>query len=235
MTAKTAATPKTLVLIDYVAPADPAIATWSPFCSKVRRALNAAGLPFTTRHIQGAHDLAELNAQCQVPVLIADGTPITDSTTILATIAAWQGEAASPEALLYEELADSAINGFENAARWADDDNWIRTRMAFFGPTPPPFVEPMRAQIIQSLVARDIWRAGPKACWARLEVLLDALDARAPQAGFWLGETLTAADFALFGQLNAFRTPLTPAQADSVARRARLTAWLDRVDQASRG
>ena len=235
MTISTPKTPKTLVLIDYVAPTDPAIATWSPFCSKVRRALNAAGLPFTMRHVQGAAELAELNPQGQIPVLIADGAPITDSTTILATIAAWQGETASADALLYEELADTAINGFENAARWADDENWARTRLAFFGPNPPPFVAPMRAQIIQSLVAKDIWRAGPDACWARLEVLLDALDARAPESGFWLGDTLTAADFALFGQLHALRTPLTPAQAESVARRPRLTAWLDRVDLATRG
>jgi glutathione S-transferase len=88
--------------------------------------------------------------------------------------------------------------------------------------------------VVKGLVARDVWRAGPEACWKRFQVLLDQLDARAPEHGFWLSGPLSVADLALFGQLHSLRTPLTPWQAGEVARRLKLSAWLDRVDSATR-
>ena len=92
----------------------------------------------------------------------------------------------------------------------------------------------LRRGIVKNLVARDVWRAGADACWARFERVLDQLDARTPERGFWVGDELSAADFGLFGQLQAFRTPLTPKQSASVARRTALSAYLDRVDAATR-
>lgn len=227
--------PESLVLCEMPPAIDAPVETWSPFCLKTRRALNAAGLAYTLRHEFDPAAYAELNPAEQVPILVADGAPIADSTRILAAIRGWQGLAPERgEALLYEELADTALNGFVLAARWADDENWARVRPTFFGPMPDAAVAPMRAGVIQALVGRDVWRAGPAACWARFELILDALDTRAPQAGFWLGETLSAADFAIFGQLQSLRLPLTPAQSAGIARRTTLTAWLDRVDRATR-
>lgn len=226
---------KSLVLCELPAPVDAPVETWSPFCLKVRRALNHAGFAYTTRHEHDPAAYAELNPAQQVPILVADGQPVVDSTVILATLRDWQGlPPASAEAILYEELADTALNGFLLAARWAEPENWARVRPTFFGPLPEAIVKPMRAGVIQALVGRDIWRAGPAACWARFEILLDALDARAPTEGFWLGDTPGAADFALFGQLRSLRLPLTPTQAAAIRRRARLDAWIDRVDAATR-
>ncbi len=65
--------------------------------------------------------------------------------------------------------------------------------------------------------------------------LLDDLDARAPAAGFWLGDRLGVADIALFGQLRSFDTPPTPQQATDLRARKRLSAWLNRVDAATAG
>lgn len=219
--------------------------SFSPFCLKVHRALKAAGLKYTSR--PGAHPGSHKrhNPLEQVPVLLIDGKPVYDSTRILATI-----EAISPrrqrgltsaqrnEALLWEELGDTALNGFLVASRWADDANWPRVREAYFGAAPwfvRKLITPrLRARIIGVLVARDVWRAGPLACWERFDMLLDQLDTRAPETGFWVGDELTAADFGIFAQLHALRNDLTPAQRDKIAAHKDLSAYLDRVDAATR-
>lgn len=65
-------------------------------------------------------------------------------------------------------------------------------------------------------------------------VVLDALEARAPYEGFWLGTGRpTIADIALYAQLHALRSPLTPLQAREVLVRPRLSDWLDRVGDAT--
>lgn len=226
--------PTELVLCDLESPNLDHLESWSAFTLKTHRALKGAGLSYTTRREQSFEAYLELNPLGQIPILVADGRPITDSTRILAAIRTWTGAPNPSEALLWEELADSALNGFTVAARWADPANWPRVRAAFFGPAPDEVVLPMHAGVMQMLVARDVWRAGPDACWSRFAELLDALDERAPREGFWLGEALTAADYGLFGQLHALRCHLTPGQAAQIAQRPRLTAWLDRVDAATR-
>jgi hypothetical protein len=67
------------------------------------------------------------------------------------------------------------------------------------------------------------------------ELKLDALEVRAPDGGFWLGPRLGVADLGLFAHLHSLRLPLTPWQAEEVAKRPRLTRYLDRVDAETRG
>ena len=57
------------------------------------------------------------------------------------------------------------------------------------------------------------------------------IDARAPERGWWCGRAISVADVALFAQLHSLRTPLTQPQADALALRKRLSAWLDRVHE----
>ncbi|MFO0673814.1 MAG: glutathione S-transferase family protein [Polyangiaceae bacterium] len=219
--------------------------SFSPFCLKVHRALALARLPYTSRHASSPREHAKLNPAEQVPILLVDGKPVFDSTRILARIdelapgALFAGLDARgwAEALLWEELADTALNGFLVAARWADDDNWPHVRDAYFGLAPWPvrkiIVPRIRARVMGSLHARDVTRHGLGECWTRFEGLLDVLDARAPDAGFWLGPKPTVADVSLFAQLASFRTRLTPRQEAMVRARARLSSYLDRVDVAT--
>jgi glutathione S-transferase len=141
------------------------------------------------------------------------------------------------EAWLWEELADTALNGFLVAARWADDRNWSLVREAYFRGAPwfvHALIAPrIRARVVRGLVARDVWRAGADACWARFLTTLDQLEARAPQRGYWVDERISIADIALFAQLHELRTPLTAWQAHAITRRPTLSAWLDRVDAAT--
>jgi glutathione S-transferase len=227
----------TLVLCELVETGLDGVDSFSPFCLKVHRALKAAGLEYERRHAARPDAHRRYNPVGQVPVLLVDGEPVADSTEILKRIVRLRPDAigADPEAWLWEELADTALYGFVVAARWADDRNWPRVRDAYFGRA-PAFVRALivpriRKRVIAGLHARDVWRAGAERCWARFEALLDQLDARAPERGWWCGRTLSVADIALFAQLHSLRTPLTVAQAESLARRKRLSAWLDRVHE----
>jgi glutathione S-transferase len=232
--------PPPLTLLELANPRLPGFESYSPFCLKVHRALKYAGLPYTRACAGNPSGHRAHNPTGQVPVLLVGDEAVPDSTDILARLQrlAPGRIAAPPEALLWEELADTALNGFVVASRWADPRNWPTTRAAYFGAMPAPVraVVPalLRRKVLRALVARDVWRAGPEACWRRFGTLLDQLDARAPQQGFWLPGALSVADLALFAQLHSLRAPLTPWQAGEVARRPRLSAWLDRVDAATR-
>lgn len=223
----------------------PDLESYSPFCLKVHRALKAHGLRYDSRH--GRPDsFRSLNPAAQVPVLLVDGAPVYDSTVILARLESLSTRplhAGLPpgvvaEALLVEDYADTALNGFLVAARWADPENWPVVKRAYFGAMPKPVyaLVPalLRRRVLKALFARDVTRHGLTQTWARFSLLLDQLEQRAPEVGYWLGARLTAADLGLFGQLHSLRTPLTPAQGAMVDGRRRLAAYLDRVHRATR-
>lgn len=234
-----------LTLCEIGDPGLPRHETYSPFCMKAHRTLRALGLPYARRHGQQPASFAALNPRKQVPVLLRGEAPIADSTRILEVAEELAGRkldaGLSPkelgEAWLWEELGDTSLNGFLVAARWADDRNWPSTKEAYFAGMPWPvalFVpDSLRGGVKKSLVARDVWRGGADACWSRFQALLDRLDARAPERGFWMGNTLGVADLGLFPQLHGLRTALTPWQDGEVAKRQRLSAWLDRVHDAT--
>jgi glutathione S-transferase len=220
--------------------------TFSPFCLKVHRALSLTGLRYTRRHADNPAAHRAHSPTGQAPVLLVDGRAVPDSTPILreldrlvpGVLFAGLTPAAHAEAWLWEELADTALNGFVVAARWADPDNWPSVKAAYFGSMPGPVraVVPglIRRSVLKALISRDVTRAGLPACWERYERLLDQLEARAPRVGYWMGAAPTVADLALFAQLHGLRNRHTAKQAVMIAARPALSAWLDRVDAATR-
>jgi glutathione S-transferase len=235
-----------LLLCDF--PAKTEIDGWSsysPFVLQVDRALGLAKLPYERENV-GITKIKKLNPLGQLPVLVIDGENVADTTRIMHRIEALapgsmtggldaRGQA---EAWLWEEFADVALYPYVLAARWADDRGWPVPRAAFFSAIPAPvrmIVAPLvRRSTIAKLVERDFLRGGLDACYERLDRSLDALDARAPDDGFWLGERPTVADVGLFAQLHSLRLPTVPHAAELVAARARLTRYLDRVDLVTR-
>ncbi len=237
---------KPLFLCELTEPGLPGVETFSPACLKVRRALAFARLDYTSRRADRPDAFRKLNPTGQVPVLLVGDEIVPDSTRILTRLQELAPTVFNigldarglAEARLWEELADTTLNGFVVAARWADDRNWPRVRDAYFA-RGPWFVRALiapriRAKIVRGLEARDVWRAGAAACWDRFESTLDDLEARAPESWFWLGASLSTADLAIFGQLHALRTPLTPWQSERLAARPRLSALLDRIDAETR-
>ena len=93
----------------------------------------------------------------------------------------------------------------------------------------------IRKNVLGALRGADVGLHGWPAAWARLRRQLDALDLVAPADAFWCGTpSPTVADLGLFAQLQSLRTPLTQRQKVWVEERPRLTAWLDRVEAATR-
>lgn len=88
----------------------------------------------------------------------------------------------------------------------------------------------VRRDTKRKLIYRDFTRQGLHACYERMSRVLDALDARAPEEGFWLGPRASVADLGLFAHLHSLRLPLVPWQASEITKRARLNRYLDRVD-----
>jgi glutathione S-transferase len=235
-----------LVVCDF--PAKTNLDGWSsfsPFVLEVDRALGLAKLPFE-RHYVNMMKLKELNPLGQLPVLLVGAEKVADSTRILERIEALApgsmtgglDAAKVAEAWLWEEFADTALYPYVLATRWADDRGWPVPRDAFFKALPAPvrfIVAPMvRKKTMKRLVERDFTRAGLEACYERLRRVLDYLDARAPQEGFWLGPRASVADLGLFSHLHSLRLPIIPWQAEEVAKRVRLGRYLDRVDAATR-
>ncbi len=234
-----------LTLCDF--PAKTGLEGWSsfsPFVLQIDRALRLAKLPYE-RHYVDMTKLKRLNPLGQLPVLVIDDENVADSTRILHRI-----EALAPgsmtggldargraEAWLWEELGDTALYPYVLAVRWADDRGWPVPRTAFFGALPAPIrglvANAVRRGTIKKLVGRDFLRGGLEACYERLDRVLDDLDARAPDDGFWLGARPSVADLGLFAHLHSLRMPTVPHGAERVATRARLARYLDRVDAAT--
>jgi glutathione S-transferase len=234
-----------LVLCDF--PAKTELEGWSsysPFVLEVDRALRLAKLPYE-RHYVDMMKLKQLNPLGQLPVLVVDGENVPDSTRILhriedlapGSLTGGLDARGQAEAWLWEEFADTSLYPYVLTARWADDRGWPVPRDAFFGAIPAPirvFVAPMvRRATIKKLIGRDFLRGGIEACYERFDRVMDALEARAPDDGFWLGARPTVADLGLFAHLHSLRLPKLAFMVERMGARKRLMRYLDRVDAAT--
>ncbi len=133
-----------LTLLELQESPRPDLESYSPFCVKIHRALKLAGLPYARRGASRPDAHRRHNPTGQVPVLLI-GQPggeeaVADSTRILRRLVQLSPERlpAPTEAWLWEELGDTALNGFLVAARWADDRNWPGVSQAYFSSMPGP-------------------------------------------------------------------------------------------------
>lgn len=232
-----------LVLCELPDPNLAGFESYSPFCLKVHRALRLCGLPYERLFATDPGAFKQHNPAAQVPVLLVGDEPVADSTRILTRLDAISGGALSQgldargraEAFLWEEMADGVLGKFLVAARWIDENNWPRTRAAYFAGMPGVVRAVVPALIrrrIRRGLSRDVIRPDLRTAWADFQAILGSLEERAPAHGFWLGDSPSRADVALFAQLHSFRTPLTLEQSGWVAAHPRLSAWLGRVDAA---
>jgi glutathione S-transferase len=172
-----------------------------------------------------------------------DGVATADSTQILQLIANMTGRLIPTDAQqaaaawIWEDFADTVLNGYLVAARWADPQNWPLTCNAYFGSAPwfvRKLIAPqLRKRVMKNLVARDVTPADLAVTWQRFHGTLDNMEQLAPAGGFWCSDTISVADVSIFGQLQGMRTALTAQQQSRLQQRRRLTAYLDRVDSAT--
>lgn len=243
--ARMVASSASLTLLDFPSPKLAGWESFSPFVLQVSRALKLAKLRFEHRHLPLLR-LPFDTPHGQLPVLHVDGEVVADSTRIMhrieqelapGVLTRGLDERARAEAWLWEEFSDTALYPYPLASRWQDDRHWPAYRAAMFGEVPAPLRAALaafvRRSVLGSLVGRDFTRTGLDACYARMERVLDALEERAPHYGFWLGVAPSVADLGLFAHLHVLRAPIAPATAESVGKRKRLSAYLDRVHAAT--
>jgi glutathione S-transferase len=97
------------------------------------------------------------------------------------------------------------------ATRWADERGWAVVKPAFFGGFPPVLRDvvagAIRRRTLGMLRGRDFLRRNLEVCVERLQRVLDHLEARAPESGFWLGAKPSVADLGLFGSCTRCACP----------------------------
>jgi len=235
-----------LVLCDFPAtPPEAGYESFSPFVIKAARTLRFAGLTFEHRYLP-ISQVRKLSPTGQLPVLLVGDEVVADSTAIArfveervpGSLTGGLDARGVAEAWLWEDFADTSLYPFVLATRWVDDRGWPVPRTAFFGSIPAPLrsivAGAVRRGVIKNLVERDATRRGLDSCYAHMRHVLAQLEARAPEEGFWVGTKPSVADLSLFAQLHSLRYPRTPWQAEVVTGHSRLTAYLDRVDAATR-
>jgi glutathione S-transferase len=123
------------------------------------------------------------------------------------------------------------------AARWFDDRNLDALIDEQFRPM-PRFLKPwlpklIRKRILKHMSSMEFIRRGQDDYWRNFQEHLDKLEDRAPESGVWVGNALSVADIGLFPILHSLRTQLSQWQMQEIAKRPKLSAWLDRVDAAT--
>lgn len=234
-----------IVLYDFnVRPADRRWDSFSSFVLKVSRALKLAGLEFELRDVD-PRSLKSISPVGQLPAVDIEGERLWDSTRILRRIDTLVSGSLSlvedprlqAEAWLWEEFGDTSLYPYLLMARWVDDTNFAYTKQTLFGSLPSwlgAFIAGrLRARLTANLRQRDFLRASDADCWKRFAHVLNQLEARAPEQGFWLADRPCVADLSLFAHLHSLRTPQVAAQAAAIGRKVRLSAYLDRVEAAT--
>jgi len=215
--------------------------TDSPFCAKVRMALQWKGLAYRriTASLGKRRELRRVNPLGKVPVLIDRGRPIPDSTAILEYLEREHptppllppDPAARAFAALVEDWADEALSLVGGALKWLDP----ATRGAALERTLPELGGGMLTPLLGRVIVRRVRRRyralglpptaahfadGFRAQLGWLGQLLAGRD-------FLLGRTVTLADLAVYAQL-AWMRPYGGAAL--LATQPGIEAWIERLE-----
>jgi glutathione S-transferase len=177
-----------------------------------------------------------------------EGRRVYDSTLILAALDARRAEpplyhpdpAVAARQRFVEDWSDESFYWYLMGLRWAPvNANASAEQVAASVPLPA-----LLRPLVKLLLHRQIGGTARAQGLARLplDVILAQLGARFDELLVWLGdspflfsERPSAADLAVFGQVQTLQSGPTPQGAELVAQRPALVAWLGRVDEATRG
>jgi glutathione S-transferase len=219
----------------------------SPFCDKVRRILAVKGQPYEVREIPPSRSLVEIrrvNRIGKLPTLEHEGRRIADSTDI-----AYYLEERFPEprvvpkeprerALVHvlEDWADESLYYYEMTLRFGLAHNrrrWLPVLVQY----DPAWFRAVAPLVMPRLLgsrtrAQGIGRKPEAMLVSDVERHVSALDGLLGDGDWLVGGALTLADIAVFAQLACIRG--TDEGERSVAGHARVAAWMERVDAATR-
>jgi glutathione S-transferase len=219
----------------------------SPFVEKVVRALQLKGITYRLIPPATPGDFKRWNPQARkMPVAEIEGKRVFDSTLILR----WLDELV-PEPAFFdpdpsvaarqrflEDWSDESLYWYGMGLRWSDANAAATTEQVVGSLPAPAVLRPLlrvmlRRQIRSQAIAQGLARLP-------LDVLTAELGRRFDELLVWLGERPyffserpSAADLAIFGQLNMLQSGPTPQAAHLVAARPGLADYFRRVDQAT--
>ncbi len=219
----------------------------SPFTEKVRRALNYKGLPFEVHEVARAKvaegDYKHVSPTGKFPAIQDDGKVVWDSTDIVYHLEAAHGgpplipSGARDAALAHaiEEWADESLYFYEMTMRLTWEHN-LDAALDEFARSLPGVPKPqLKTLIVQATTqltqAQGVGRKPQEQVVADVERHFRALDALLDGHEWLVGDAPSIADLAVIGQVNALRYA-AEAQA-ALDRTDRVSAWLDRVDEAA--
>ena len=230
----------------YQFPAAIGLPSMSPFCTKVRMAVNLAELDAEIVDMVFAK---RVSPGGKLPYLTWDGQGIEDSTAIIRAIQERvatgprlvpEDPQLSAEVHLLEDWADESLYWFGLYGRFYSPANWPRYRphlgaalpagMRMLGPTVA------RRGVLKRLQEQGLTSRADALVEAEFARHLDALNQRlvaqaeASESGPYLvGEQISLADLAVVSALGVLTTEVTPDYRKSIAERAELDQYMKRI------
>jgi len=218
----------------------------SPFCDKVRRALNWKRIPYEIVEVplsKSFTSVRRVNPAGKLPTLEHDGRFVADSTDILEYL-----ERHFPEPPLFpkdpalraqchvlEDWADESLYFYEmrlrftlphNARRFVPeltkhDPEWMRTAARFVVP-------PMMRGILSR---QGVGRKPPGVVLRDVQRHVEAIEGWLGPRDWLVGDALSVADLSVFAQLACIRA--TDEGGRLIGASKPVVAWLERVDAAT--
>jgi len=207
----------------------------SPFCLKVRAALDFKGIDYRRINIQGP-GFARFHRRSptgQVPALEVDGTVVTDSTEILYWLdshhpepALWPSDAAlRSRCHLLEDWADESLYWYGIYYRWQEPEGIRSAGVAFPKPLRAVATQLIGAGARRRLSAQGMGRRPAHLVALELDRHLEMLALELRDTPWLLGEAPYACDIAVASQLlYLWRTPFGRPRVEA---HAALMGYLD--------
>jgi glutathione S-transferase len=220
---------------------------FSPFVEKVVRALQFKRISYTLIPPTSPSDFKRWNPQTRkMPVLEVNGERVFDSTRILRRL-----DELVPEPALFdadplvaarqrfiEDWSDESLYWYGMALRWSEVNAHATAAQVIGNLSVPVLVRPLVALVLPRQIRNQALAQG----LARLPVavLTDELGRRLDELLVWLGSSrflfsdrVSAADLAVFGQLNMLQSGPTPQAEELIASRPGLAEYAKRVATAT--
>ena len=214
----------------------------SPFCEKIRRALQYKGLDYEVHNVPRAEvaNYKHISPSGKFPAIEHDGKAVADSTDVLRyldeafpikpLIPADAKNAA--HAHIIEDWADESLYFYEMTMRIAWSHNNAAVIEEFVATMPGLTAEQARPLIekgVNDLVnAQGLGRKPQAQVVADCERHFMALDALLNGSDWLVGDALSIADLSVISQLNAL---LYASEArEALSKTKNVAAWMTRVD-----
>lgn len=223
------------------------ISSLSPYSIKAAATLGYAGIPCRVKHenlVNRYAVLQRLTGQTMVPVLRRDDWAINDSTRIARWAEGQSERALVPEregmeavCWLLEEFADEWITRWMVFSRWCNDADARAAAREIGGEMTCglPVVDRPLGRLASRMIKAQLGRGGAResnrvALEQSRDRILQALEGYFDATdGYLFGGEPTAADFALYGQLEQYRRD--PTGEDRMQVYPAISEWLDAVDR----